>query len=104
MSWHTFIATTDDDSECTICQVVVSEDAMRLYSTPCPAPPCGDDSNTGGCVIVPSSKGPICAYCERLQRPGDDEDDDVLPDDAEADALLAGADAELYELLLAELD
>lgn len=95
MSWHRFLATSDDDFECSDCSVVVSEEAMKLYSTPCPAPACTDDSNEGGCVIVPGLHGPECSYCERRQHQLDDDELTGVPSDAEADALLALADAEL---------
>lgn len=77
-AWHHFVASSDDDSECTNadCGVVVSDDALPSYAKPCPAPPCDDATNSGACVFVPGEKGPECAYCERPGHLAIDPDDD----------------------------
>lgn len=101
--WHRFIATTDDDHECTQpgCGVIVDDAAMGDLTTPCPAPACGDEYATGGCVVMAGPHGPECSYCERPHGSTDlDQDDDLASDelDAEADAILAAAEADLPAL------
>ncbi len=97
MSWHRFTRTSDDDNECNNpdCAVVVSDEAMKTYSTTCPAPACTDSSNDGGCVMVPGEDGPICSYCDRIGGAADVAQgaDDQFDDEIEA--LLAALDVDV---------
>lgn len=85
-TWHTFAPSSDDDNECTAydCGVIVSDDALRAYAGPCPAPACDAPGNTGACVFVPGEHGPECAYCERPGYRDTDVDDDLDDDDETA--------------------
>ena len=104
MHWHRFIASTDDDNECTNCGVIVADDALNHLTAPCPVPNCQAEDNDGRCVVVRGVKGPECAYCERRFGSEDDEDDlDLDGLDVDADALLAQADQLLAGVPLDEL-
>lgn len=66
MTWHRFVPTSADDNECANaeCCVIVCDDALALFSNPCPAPSCTDPGNEGApCVFVPGEHAPVCAYC-----------------------------------------
>jgi len=66
-SWHDLVPTSDDDHACTDpdCNVIVSDDALRLFMLPCPAAACTYPTNDGPCIFVPGDDGPECSYCGR---------------------------------------
>lgn len=88
MTWHNFQPSSDDDSECVNpdCGVIVADDTLDAYSTPCPAPECTDSSNRGNaCVIVRATGGPRCSYCGKRQGYDDDSYDEPALDLSEYD-------------------
>ena len=86
VTWHNMVLSSVDDTECSRCEVVVSDDALDTFQLSCPTERCTDPSNDGyPCVFVPGEDGPECAYCGR-SGVREDRDLDVEKDDEDQES------------------